>query len=210
MDAVKSLIELLNILGRPGIWVAIVLLAFLSMIYLIKQIQGLKAGSLSVKEKKFEQLSKLVLEKDIDNKPGILLEQAFENYFGFILAADEICHILKSRKQSEAIRDLKYCRGMFTFDSNGYIYARKIRLNTKIIINNFSYWMFSICAFFVTLYAMTSESWPMLSFTIIFGLSAYLSLSEIRILSACERIQSKYYGPNTLPVHPVGCAEACQ
>ena len=134
-------------------------------------------------------------EKDIDNQPVLLLEQAFESYSGFILGRDEICHILNSKKQIEAIRDLEYCRGMFNFKNNEYIYIRKLKLKTKILLNNILYWACSIYTFLTAMYALSTKNLPMLFFTVIFGFGIYISARENRTLLAARRIDEKYYGP---------------
>lgn len=196
MDAVTKLLELLKELGPSGLWTGVGVLICLTLIYLAKQLQELKSGSLSVKEKQFDQLAKLLQEKNVHEKPGLLLEQAFENYFGFILGADEICHILKSKKQTEAIRDLKYCRGMFKFDGDKFVYIRKLKLSTRITANNIVYWVSALMTMAVTVYALTPNNWPLFIFTGIFGFTAYLSLDTSRALHAGQRIAEGYYGPD--------------
>lgn len=196
MDAVTKLLEVLKELGPSGIWIGVGVLVCLTLIYLAKQLQELKSGSLSVKEKQFDQLAKLLQDKDVLDKPGLLLEQAFENYFGFILGADEIRHILKSKKQTEAIRDLKYCRGMFKFHDDKFVYIRKLKISTRIIANNVTYWVSGLMTMTVTIYALTPNNWPLFLFTVIFGFTAYLSLGTSRALYAGQRIEERYYGPN--------------
>ncbi|MHB1246648.1 MAG: hypothetical protein ACYCZH_09405 [Sulfuriferula sp.] len=200
MEAVTKLLELLKDLGPTGLWIGLGILVCLTLIYLAKQLQELRSGSLSVKEKQFGQLAKLLQEKDIHEKPGLLLEQAFENYFGFILGVDEIRHILKSKKQTEAIRDLKYCRGMFKFHDDRYVYIRKLKLSTRIKVNNLAYWVSALMTMLVTIYALTPNNWPLFIFTGIFGFTAYLSLDTSRALHSALRVEDRYYGPDDQPV----------
>lgn len=204
MEAVTKLLELLKELGPSGLLIGLGVLVCLTLIYLAKQLQELRSGSLSVKEKQFDQLSKLLQEKDILDKPGLLLEQAFKNYFGFILGVDEIRHILKSKKQTEAIRDLKYCRGMFKFNNDKFVYVRKLKLSTRITANSFAYWVSALMSMLVTIYALTPNNWPLFIFTVIFGFTAYLSLDTSRALHAAQRIEDGYYGPNVQPGVPAG------
>lgn len=201
MDVVIKLFEVLRELGPSGLWSGIGVLVCITLIYLAKQLQELKSGSLSVKEKQFDQLAKLLQDKDMLDKPGLLLEQAFENYFGFILGADEIRHILKSKKQTEAIRDLKYCRGMFKFNGDKFVYIEKIKLRTRITANDFAYWISSLMTLAVTISALTPNNWPLLIFTVTFGFTAYLSLDKSRALHAGQRIEAGYYGPDVKNHH---------
>lgn len=200
METVTKLLELLMNFGPSGLWIGLGILVFLTLIYLAKQVQELRSGSLTVREKQFDQLAKLLNEKDIHEKPGLLLEQAFENYFGFILGADEIRHILKSQKQTEAIRDLKYCRGMFKFHDDKYVYIRKFKLSARIHANNLAYWVSALMTMFVTIYSLTPNNWPLFIFAMIFGFTAYLSLDTSQALHAAQRIEDRYYGPDAQPV----------
>ena len=180
-----------------GMFIIITVLICFAFIRFLKQFQELRASTISVKEKQFEQLSKLILDKDIVQQPGLLIEQAFERYFGFILTADEIHHILKSKKQIIAIRDLKYCRGMFKFDKNEFKYINKYKLDKKILINNAVYWISAIMTFFVGIYSLTPKNGPLFIFSFVFGVTTYLSWDTSRALFAAKRISSKEYGPSS-------------
>jgi hypothetical protein len=198
VGAIERLIEILKGLGPTGVGISIGVLTIFILIHLAKQIQGLRSSAISTKEKPFDQLSKLLQEKDLLEKQGLLLEQIFANHFKFILGADEIRHILKSKRQSEAIRDLKYCRSMFKFDEelNKYIYVRKNPLNRRILISNINYWVSASMAIFVTAHSLAPSNWPLLILSAIFCLSAYQSMVTSRALYAAKRISEGYYGPN--------------
>ena len=195
MEAVSALVTLLTKEGPSGIFISIAVLICFAFVHFSKQFQELRASTISVKEKQFEQLSKLILDKDITEKPGLLIEQAFERYFGFILTADEIHHILKSKKQILAIRDLKYCRGMFKFDNNEFKYINKYKLNSRVLINNIVYWLSSMMTFLVGIYALAPQNRPLFILCFIFGITAYLSWDTSRALSAAKRIATKNYQP---------------
>ena len=191
--------QLTNLLEKVpnGIYIAIGVCLCLALIKFAQQYQELKASTISVKDKHFEQLSSLLKDENLINKPGLLLEQAFERYFGFILSADEIHHLLKSKYQLIAIRDLKKSRGMFKFKNNEFVYNIKPPLDKKIKMHTITYWLASIIGSVLIFYTLHHLSLQNLIMSLIIIIFWCLHLNELYSYYAAKRIVNKEYGPDT-------------
>lgn len=185
----KDILEFLQqTFGAYGQYIILTSLATIAFFYLANQFFSLKKLSLEHKGKKLEEVKALL--EAVEKQKDLLIEEAFFLSYGFPVQSKEVSYVTARENQRNLILDLKNARCFLSYntDSNSYEYRKRFSLKTRARVQATAYWLSAIMVYVTLLLAIGAKVYVLLIFVPVFGFTTYVSLGQLKYISAAERV----------------------
>jgi hypothetical protein len=185
----EALLKSINqVFGSYSVYVTLFVLATLAFIYLAAQTYTLRTRSLELQGRRLDAV-KILIDAMASDK-ALLAEESFILCYGFSLPYKEILYIKRRNNQHNLIFDLKYARYLIKLDfpGNDYKFEKRVSLNARRIASTAVYWISTIMAYVAFIAAVSGKAYVLFVFVGIFGFATYMSLEQLKSVSASQRI----------------------
>lgn len=185
----KDILEFLQqTFGTYGQYIALTSLATIAFFYLANQLFSLKKLSLEHRGKKLEEVKALL--DAVEKQKDLLIEEAFFLSYSYPVQSKEVAYVTARENQRNLILDLKNARFLLSYDpaANTYEYKKRFTLSTRSWVQAVVYWASAIMVYLTVLLAIGTKAYVLLIFVPVFGFATYVSLKQIKYISAAERV----------------------
>ena len=185
----KEILEFLQqTFGAYGQYIILTSLGTIAFFYLANQFLSLKKLSLEHKGGKLEEVKALL--DAVEKQKDLLIEEAFFLSYGFPVQSKEVAYVTARENQRNLILDLKNARYLLSYnvDANSYEYQKNFSLKTRAWVQAAVYWLSVIIVYITLLLAVGAKVYVLLIFAPVFGFTTYVSLVQLKCISAADRV----------------------